>query len=200
MENKTANKSLNITKIALIASLLLNIAFIGGFAFKKYLSAHHGYSGHEAQSHEETTASKNIHPAHETQVTQPLPCENSANKVGYRHLCTRSPKFKEIFHSHSEQYQKALNELTKLKKEFLDELKKENFDREAAEKLLLEVNRRSTELNENNYRHLLSVKELLDPDDFANLLECMTRTLCTYKDKEMPMDMANIPCKEEEKK
>jgi hypothetical protein len=49
------------------------------------------------------------------------------------------------------------------------------------EKLLKEINRLTSELNEKNHRHLLTLRKLLEPRDFAHLIKCMNRVLHTHE-------------------
>lgn len=156
----------NRLKVALIASIILNLAFLSGFAIKKFLSPH---------PYEETGSGHGK-----------FLCQHGHHKTGYHHLCRKNPGFKEIFDMYKAYYRSASNDLIKVKTGFLNELKKKELNKEVLDKILKEVNRMTTELNEKNYRHLLSLKEHLDAEDFAFLLDRMCHVLGTHK--EMPCD------------
>jgi hypothetical protein len=161
-------------KVALIASLILNLAFLSGFVIKKFLSPH---------PYKETGAGHGK-----------LHCEHGHHKTGYLHLCRKNPGFKKIFDLYKEGYRNASNDLIKVKTEFLNELKKKELNKKALEKILKEVNRMTNELNEKNYRHLLLLKEHLDAEDFAFLLDRMCYVLGTHK--EMPCGTVKDHCRE----
>lgn len=148
----------NKLKIALTASLLLNLAFVVGFVVKKYLVA-------QPHHHKE-------HVSH----CRYTPCGEDAKNVGYRHFCKR-PGFKKHFHQYQDTYRKAAENLKRTKKAYLIALKKENIDEESLEKLHRDVIRSSNELNEENYKHLLTMKKLLKPGDFTCLVNCMLHAL-----------------------
>jgi hypothetical protein len=149
-------------KIVLIASIVLNLAFIGGFVAKRYLLP---------PDVKKTAAAPNIQT-----------CSKDCKTVDYLHLCQKCPGFKETFHSHKDYYQNTSRELLKIKGEFLDELLKPELNEDAVEKLLKEINRLTTELNEKNLRHLLALKNIMEPGDFATLIKTMHRELLAHGD------------------
>lgn len=152
----------NKIKIALIASLILNLAFIGGFAAKRYLLP---------KDVKKNAAAPNAQS-----------CPKDCKTVDYINLCQKCPGFKESFHSHKDYYQTTSRELLKIKSEFLDELMKLELNEEAVEKLLKEINRLSSELNEKNHRHLLALRKMMEPGDFAFLIKSMHRELLSHGD------------------
>lgn len=153
----------NTLKFVLIASLILNIAFIGGFVAKRFLFP------------SEVNAAKITAPKHSAGQ-----CKTDC--LDYRHLCQKCPEFKETFHHHKDYYQNASKDLLKIKAEFLDELKKKELDEDAVEKLLKEINRLTNELNAKNHRHLLALRKLLQPEDFDLLIKSMNRELHAHEE------------------
>lgn len=147
-------------KIVLVASIVLNLAFIGGFAVKRYLLP---------KDVKKTAAAPNAQF-----------CPKDCKTVDYIHLCQKCPGFKETFHSHKDDYRTTSRELLKIKGEFLDELLKPGLNEEAVEKLLKEINRLSSELNEKNHRHLLALRKMMEPGDFAILINTMHRELLAH--------------------
>ena len=105
----------NRLKVALIASLILNLAFLSGFTIKKFLSPH---------LYEETGAGHGK-----------LQCKHGHHKTGYHHLCKKNPEFKKIFDIYKEGYRSASNDLIKVKTRFLNELKKKELNKKALEKI-----------------------------------------------------------------
>lgn len=149
-------------KVVLLASLILNLAFVGGFVAKRFI-----FPG-------EVKAVKTDTPAPAAQH-----CKKEC--LDYQHLCQKCPGFKETFHNHQEYYQNASHDLIKIKTEFLNALQKKELDEEAVEKMLEEINRLTSELNAQNHRHLLTLRKLLPPGDFALLIKSMNRELHTHE-------------------
>jgi len=145
-------------KFVFFASLILNLAFVGGFVAKRFI-----FPG-------EVKAVK---------TGAPVPMAQQCKKecLDYQHLCQRCPGFKETFHDHQEYFNNASHDLIKVKTEFLDALQKKELDEEAVEKMLAEINRLTSELNAKNHRHLLTLRKLLPPGDFALLIKSMNREL-----------------------
>ncbi len=156
MQNSSSNKF----KIAFIASLILNLAFVSGFLARKFIFPR-GAKKAPVEKCE--------------QYIQVTPY-----RLDYQHLCQSCPQFKETFRSHKDDYQHSSRDLIKIKTEFLNELKKKDLNEEAVEKRLKEINRLTSELNEKNLRHLLTLRKLLEPKDFAHLIKCMNRVLHTH--------------------
>lgn len=152
----------------MIASLILNLAFLSGFVIKKYIFPNQ---------------------INKT-VAEPKPnmCQMKPHSVGYKHLCQRNPGFKNTFHDYQTYYRHASDSLIKVKIEFLTQLKQEKPNGETLAQLLKEMNAQADELNEKNYRHLLSLKALLKPADFASLIDCMTSALGSYREMPFPVD------------
>jgi hypothetical protein len=154
----------NKIKIALIASIVLNLAFIGGFAVKRYLLP---------GDVKKTGAAPNAQA-----------CPKDCKTVDYTHLCQKCPGFKETFHTHKDYYRNTSRELLKIKVESLDELMKPELNEEAMERLLKEINRLTNELNEKNHRHLLKLRKIMEPGDFASLIKSMRRELLSHEDNQ----------------
>lgn len=159
MQNKNSPK----LKFMFFASLILNLAFVGGFVAKRFLfpgevkAVNASASGQGAQQ-----------------------CKNDC--LDYQHLCKKCPEFKETFHNHKVYYHNASHDLLKIRTEFLNELKKKELDEAAVEKLLKEINRMTSDLNARNHRHLLALRKLLQPEDFALLIKSMNRELHAHED------------------
>lgn len=149
-------------KFVLFASLILNLAFVGGFVAKRFI-----FPG-------EVKAVRTGAPA-------PMVRECKKECLDYQNLCQKCPGFKETFHDHQEYYQNASHDLIKVKTEFLNALQAKELDEEAVEKLLGEINRLTSELNEKNHRHLLALRKLLPPADFAELIKSMSRELHAHE-------------------
>lgn len=155
-------------KIALIISLVLNLSLISGFVIKKFI----------------LTQKKNGTPQKKAEYY----CKNDGNRIGYYHLCRKKPEFKKLFHDHKEYYHYISNRFIKTKTELLNELKKKETKKEITEKLLKELNNLTNELNEKNFKHLLLIKNLIDPKDFTFLLDSMNQALIQHKEKDLDMD------------
>lgn len=173
------NSSSNTFKIVFIASLILNLAFIGGFVAKKFIFP---------RSPEKAPVEK---------------CEQyfqiTPDRMDYQYLCQACPQFKETFRSHKDDYQHTSRDLIKVKTEFLNELKKKDLNEEAVEKLLKEINRLTSELNEKNHRHLLTLRKLLEPEDFAHLIKCMNRVLHTHEQEQEHVHREGVDVSHEHK-
>jgi hypothetical protein len=157
MQNSNSNKF----KIAFIVSLILNLAFVSGFVTKKFIFPRGPKKA----------------PVEECEQY----CQTTPYRIDYQDLCQTCPQFKETFRSHKDDYQHASRDLIKIKTEFLNELKKEDLNEEAVEKLLKEINRLTSKLNEKNHRHLLTLRKLLEPKDFTLLIKCMNQALHTHE-------------------
>ncbi len=160
------NNTPNTLKFVFIASLILNLAFIGGFVAKRFI-----FPG-------EVNAVKTVKAAAPGQGV--MQCKSDC--LNYQHLCKKCPEFKETFHNHKDFYHDTSHNLIKIKTEFLNELKKKELDEEAVEKLLKEINRLTSELNAKNHRHLLALRKLLQPEDFALLIKSMNRELHAHEE------------------
>lgn len=169
-----ATKASSTVKVILIASLILNLAFISGFVVKKI-------SASTPVSREESC--------------EPQDCEHSRtigqHQVGYRHFCNK-PGFKETFEEYRAWHHNMSRKLSQIKAAYLRELKKENCDRAAIDKLMREMNRTSGELNQKNYRHLQTLKNLLSRREFTSLIDCMCHSLEAHRGPSIPLQP--IPC------
>jgi hypothetical protein len=166
-----ATKASSTIKVVLIASLILNLAFISGFVVKKI----------SASTREESCEPLNC--GHT--------CINDQHQVGYRYFCIK-PGFKEAFEEYRAWHRGMSRKLSQIKTAYLRELKKENCDRAAVDRLIGEMNRTSGELNEKNYRHLQALKGLLSRREFASLIDCMNHTLEAHRGPSIPLQP--IPC------
>lgn len=169
----------NKTKIFLIASIILNLAFISGFMIKKY-----------------ALPPKRVN-SNTILTTTPSPCQMKSQGVGYTHLCKGNPGFKHTFHSFQVYYHQASADLSRIKIQFLHVLKQDKPDNQVLENLIQEIKLKTNELNEKNYRHLISLKALLKPADFVTLMDCMAQALDSHK--EMPFPMEKGDCMNNEK-
>ncbi|MCP5051546.1 MAG: hypothetical protein GY940_30540 [bacterium] len=163
----------NKIKVALIASLILNLAFITGFVVKK-ISA--------------SNPEKTCEPPECGQT-----CIIDQHQVGYRYFC-KKPGFKETFEEYRQWYLETSRKLSQIKTDYLRELKKENSDRAAIGILIRDMNRTAGELNEKNYRHLLGLKGMLSPREFSSLIDCMNHTLNAHRSPSFPLQA--LPCEE----
>lgn len=170
------NNKYKSLKLFLIISIILNLSFISGFLLKKYIFSP-GY--------------REDRPAQSKHV-----CAHRRHQTGYRHLSKKSPEFKITFHQHRKYYLKVSNELIQIKTRLLNELKKKEIDEETSNQLLKEINRLTSELNQKNYWHLLSLKKLLEPDDFIFLLDSMNYELGLHRDMHSDMEEDHV-CKDD---
>jgi hypothetical protein len=152
MTTKVSNK----IKVALITSLILNLAFISGFVVKK-ISASNQEKSCESLENGQT-------------------CMIDQHQVGYLYFC-KKPGFKETFEEYREWHRKTSRKLSQIKEAYLREIKKEKSDRVAIEILIGQLNRTTRELNEKNYSHLQALKGLLSLREFSSLIDCMNHTL-----------------------
>jgi len=159
MQNNNSPK----LKFMFFASLILNLAFVGGFVAKRFL-----FPG-EVKPVKAAASIQGV-----------LHCKKDC--LDYQHLCKKCPEFKETFHNHKDYYHNASHDLLKIRTEFLNELKKKELDEAAVEKLLKEINRMTSDLNAKNHRHLLTLRKLLQPEDFALLIKSMNRELHAHEE------------------
>jgi len=155
--SNTRNGSKKI-KTALIASLILNLAFVTGFTVKKI------------------STPKAISNTLECGQT----CVIDQHEVGYLHFCKRSG-FREMFDVYREWHRKTSETLARIKTTYLKELKKEKTDPATIKTLIQQMNRTAVQLNEENYRHLSALKGVLSVREFSALMDCMDHTLNVHR-------------------
>ncbi len=149
-------------KTALVASLILNLAFFTGFVVKKI---------NTFQGNEKAVSNTTEHGPD---------CMIDQHEVGYLHFCQR-PGFREMFNSYQDWYRKVSSKMSQTKTAYLKELKKENADPAVLKMLLDQINRMDVKLNEENYRHLTSLKKVLSPEEFSALMDCMDNSLNAHR-------------------
>ncbi len=144
-------------KLILIASVLLNLAFIGGFTIKKIRTSHK----HKAIS----------------QHMQHDPGEKDQAGACIRHLCKHDPVFKKIFEEHKSYCNNRCNDLVKMKIKLLTQLKNNQIEPELHEELNHQIHKLTHELHDRNHRHLMLLKQHLNPKEFAKLIDHMIDVL-----------------------
>ncbi len=144
-------------KLILIASIFLNIAFIGGFAVKKIRAS---------QIHKETRLAE--HHKH-TGNEQAGDCIN--------HLCQNNPQFKKIFDNHKSYYHNCCNDLVQMKTKLLTQLKDQKIEPQRHQELNRKIQELTHDLHDQNHRHLLMLKKHLNQQEFASLIDHMIEVL-----------------------
>lgn len=149
-------------RTALIASLILNLAFFTGFVVKK-INASQGDANTVCNSPEGGPD-----------------CEANKHEVGYLHFC-KQHGFREMFDSYQDWHRKASRKMRQIKSAYLKELKKENADPAVLRTLLEQMNRMAVQMNEENYRHLSALKKVLPAMEFSALMDCMDQSLNAHR-------------------
>ena len=181
-------KNYNKIKIALIALVILNIAFISGFVVKKISAS----NAPDTSTVPDTVYSSNLETNCEIRNCNE-PCILNDKKVGYQHLC-KKPGFKETFEEYRELHRNASQKLAQIKIAYLSELKKDHSDPVVIDRLIKEMNRTSNDLNEKNYSHLQALKRLLPLQEFNALIDCMNHTLNAHNN--LSFSRKNVACEE----
>jgi uncharacterized membrane protein len=149
-------------RTALILSLIMNLAFFTGFVVKKINSSQTSVKA----------------------VCNTIECEGESvseqHEVGYHHFCKRSG-FREMFDAYRNWHRKTSLKMSQIKTAYLRELKKENADPAAIKTLIEQMNRTAVQLNEENYRHLSALKEVLPAQEFSALMDCMAHSLNAHR-------------------
>jgi len=144
-------------KVFIIASILLNFAFIGGFAVKKIRAS---------QKHKA--------------VSQNMPhdyADNNQAGACIRHLCQNNPQFKKIFEEHKSYCYNRCNDLVKMKTKLLTQLKNNRIEPELHKELNHQIHNLTHELHDRNHRHLLLLKQHLNKKEFTTLIDHMIDVL-----------------------
>lgn len=149
-------------KTALIASLILNLAFFTGFVVKK-INASQG----------------NVNAVCSSPESGP-DCAINQHEVGYLHFC-KQHGFREMFDAYQSWHRKASQKMCQIKTAYLKELKKENADPAVLKTLLEQMNRMAVQMNEENYRHLAALKNVLPMQEFSTLMDCMDQSLNAHR-------------------
>ena len=145
-------------KIILIASLVLNLAFISGVIIQKYF----------------------LKKDKKTSFPQIQNLGNTKMKfTGYKYLVDKNPEFQKHYNKYRESFIRISDDLVKLKQELFSELKKDTADESKYENILKKINQLTSDLNTENYRHFILLKKILKPQLFQKMLNNMTEALNT---------------------
>ena len=147
-------------KFVMIASMALNIAFVAGYAVK--------------------ALSERTEPASQEEFDRHASTDEAVKRLGFRRLCRDNPGFADLFHEYLDHYSSREVELLEVKKQFLDELKKNSPDSALLKKLSSTIGRLNEEMNLESLEHLRKIKQVLSAADFSLLITRLERRLMRH--------------------
>lgn len=157
-------------KFVMIGSLALNIAFVAGYAVK--------------------TLSERTEPASQEEFTMHASTDEAGKRLEFRRLCRDNPGFDVLFHEYIDHYSSREVELLKVKKQFLEELKKDSPDSSLLKTLSSKIGGLNEEMNLESLEHLQKIKQVLSADDFSLLITKLERRLARHSGR------GNLKCDE----
>jgi hypothetical protein len=171
MKNEPSSK---ILKLALICSIILNLAFIGGFFIKRAISPNIDKSLNSSAEEDakcpysKTKGEENEH-------------HRDKDFLGIGKLSKENPEFCKLHHEHGIKIQDNMNKMYLLRKEMLEKIKDGANDEKDFEGIIAEFNILNAKLEIDNVRHLLSLKKILKKEDFNSLIDRLIYKLSAHK-------------------
>jgi hypothetical protein len=171
MKNEPNSKLL---RLALICSIILNLAFIGGFIIKRTISSR---------------TNNTINSSEESEFQCPASgAREKGNKhhrdkdfLGIRKLCNDNPEFRKLHREHGINLKANMEKMYLLRKEMLERIKSGAVNEKDLNGIIADFNAMNTEFETNNIKHLLSLKKILKKEDFDMLMDRLIYELSTHK-------------------
>lgn len=171
MKNEPSSK---ILKLALVCSIILNLAFISGFIIKRTISS-------KADNTIISLGDRDFQcPASETGGKEGKPHHNK-DFLGIGKLCRENPEFRKLHRKHGLKLKENLQEMYLLRKEMLEKIKSGTVDEKDLDSIIAEFNAMNTKFETDNIKHLLSLKKILKKEDFDMLMDRLMYELSTHK-------------------
>jgi hypothetical protein len=171
MKNEPNSK---ILRLALVCSIILNLAFIGGFVIKRAISPNIDNNLDSSAEEDfkcppsETKGEENGH-------------HRDKDSLGIGKLCKENPAFYKLHHEHGIKIQDNMEKMYLLRKEMLEKIKGGANDEKDFEGIIAEFNIMNAKLEMDNVRHLLSVKKIMGKGDFNSLIDRLIYKLSMHK-------------------
>ena len=163
-----------ILRLALVCSIILNLAFIGGFIIKRAISP-------------------NINNSLDSSAEEDFKCPPSEAKgeenrhhrekdfLGIGKLCKDNPVFYKLHHEHGKKIHDNMEKMYLLRKEMLEKIKGGASNEKEFESIIAKFNVMNAKLEMDNVNHLLSLKKILKKEDFNSLIDRLIYKLSTHK-------------------
>lgn len=163
-----------ILRLALICSIILNLAFIGGFLFKRTLGSKTDNAVISSEDKEMQCPAKdmegkggNFHP--------------DRNPFGLVKLCKENPEFKKLHQEHGLKLKENMQEMFLLRKKILEKIKNGDVTEKDLESIIAEFNTMNKKFETDNIQHLLALKKILKKEDFEKLMDRLIYELSSHK-------------------
>jgi hypothetical protein len=171
MKNEPNSK---ILRLALVCSIILNLAFIGGFVIKRAISSN-------IDSSLDSSAKEDFKcPPSETKG-EDNKYHRDKDSLGIGKLCKENPAFYKLHHEHGKKIHDNMEKMYLLRKEMLEKIKGGANDEKDFEGIIAEFNVMNSRLEMDNVRHLLSLKKILEKEAFNSLIDRLIYKLSTHK-------------------
>jgi hypothetical protein len=170
MKNEPSSK---ILRLALVCSIILNLAFIGGFIFKRAMRPN--INNNLGSSTEEDFKC----PTSEMKGEENKP-HTDKDSLGIGKLCKENPAFYKLHHEHGKKIHDNMEKMYLLRKEMLEKIKG-GADEKDFETIIAKFNIMNAKLEMDNVRHLLSLRKILDKEEFNSLIDRLILKLSSHK-------------------